>query len=87
MNKSDVLKLADDAGIVPWVKLEVVNGGVMETEEGMDGDMACLLQFAQLIVEAERKRIERLAQAEIDRVAPLYAPTAENILRAIRECK
>ena len=56
MKREEVLELAVSAGILPWVKHEWDGKQFLHTDEGMDGDLACLLQFAGLIVERERER-------------------------------
>ena len=57
MTKKEVIALAVKAGITPWKKKEWSKDGFVHTDDGMDGDVVCLLQFAELIATAERNRI------------------------------
>lgn len=52
MNHHDIFDLAVEAGITPWTKMEWSKDRFVSTDDGMDGDAACLLQFAGLIMEA-----------------------------------
>ncbi len=56
MKREEVLELAGKAGIIPWIKREWDGKQLVHTDDGMDGDLACLSQFAELIVERERER-------------------------------
>ena len=58
MNKEDIIRMAVDAGIIPWTKHEYVGGkNFSASDEGLDGDLASLIQFAALVASAERERI------------------------------
>ena len=57
MTKKEVIALAVKAGITPWNKQEWSKFGFVHTDDGMDGDVVCLLQFAELIATAERDSI------------------------------
>ena len=63
MERAEVLELAVAAGIMPWIKHEWDGKRFIHTDEGMDGDAACLLQFAELIVERERERAAAICHA------------------------
>ena len=52
LRRRDIFELADQAGITAWTKLEWSKGALVEADDGLDGDAACLLQFAGLIMEA-----------------------------------
>jgi ubiquinone biosynthesis protein UbiJ len=56
MTDAEIMELADQAGIMPWIKHEWDGKKFVHTDEGMDGDAACLIQFAKLISERERER-------------------------------
>ena len=56
MTDAEIMELADQAGIMPWIKHEWDGKRFVHTDEGMDGDAACLVQFAKLIIERERER-------------------------------
>ena len=58
MNREDIIRMAVDAGIIPWTKHEYVGGNNFSaSDEGLDGDLASLIQFADLVASAERERI------------------------------
>jgi hypothetical protein len=61
--REEVLRLAEQAGILPWVKHEWTGKEFVHTDEGMDGDLACLVQFYQLTVEQERERAAMICHA------------------------
>jgi hypothetical protein len=63
MERHDVLELAVAAGIMPWKKLEWDGKQLVHTDDGMDGDLACLWQFAGLIIERERERAAAICHA------------------------
>lgn len=62
MNKQDVLKLAAQCGIVCWTRNRWVKDRFVPIDDGMDGDMACLMQFAELIARQERKACAELCE-------------------------
>ena len=56
MNREDIIRMAVDAGIIPWTKHEYVGGkNFSASDEGLDGDLASLIQFAELVASAERE--------------------------------
>ena len=56
MTKDDIIRMAVDAGIIPWTKHEYVGGkNFSASDEGLDGDLASLIQFAELVASAERE--------------------------------
>ena len=58
MTREDIIRMAVDAGIIPWTKHEYVGGkNFSASDEGLDGDLASLIQFAGLVASAERERI------------------------------
>lgn len=64
MNREDIIAIAQEAGITPWVNHQWVGGNeFVHTDEGMDGDLACLMQFAALVANAEREACAQIAQA------------------------
>lgn len=58
MTRDDIIRMATEAGITPWAQLQWVGGKFVDVDEGMDGDIACLMQFADLVAAAERKAQE-----------------------------
>lgn len=62
MNKQDVLKMATDCGIICWTRNRWVKDRFLPIDEGMDGDLACLMQFAEMIARQERKACAALCE-------------------------
>ena len=61
MNREDIIRMAVDAGIIPWTKHEYVGGkNFSASDEGLDGDLASLIQFAALVASAEREQCKKL---------------------------
>jgi hypothetical protein len=58
----EITAVAIEAGIVPWVKHEFINGCFIPTDEGMDGDQASLIQFGQLLIKQEREACALLCE-------------------------
>ena len=53
MTRDDIIRMAAEAGITPWVHHQWVGGNkFVHADEGMDGDLACLMQFAALVAAA-----------------------------------
>jgi hypothetical protein len=63
MQNDDVLRLANQAGIIPWACHEWQHGTFVHIDDGMDGDVACLLQFAQLVAAAEREACAKVCES------------------------
>ena len=57
MDRDIIIRLAVQAGITPWAKKEWSKDRFVQTDEGMDGDAACLIQFAALVAAHERETI------------------------------
>jgi len=62
MNKQDILKLAADCGIICWTRHRWANKNFVPIDDGMEGDSACLLQFAELIAKREREACAKVAE-------------------------
>ena len=61
MNRDEIIRMAVDAGIIPWTKHEYVGGkNFSASDEGLDGDLASLIQFAALVASAERSACAKL---------------------------
>ncbi len=64
MNREDIIRMADEAGITPWEKLEYIGDKKFSsTDEGLDGDLTCLIQFATLVAAAEREKFQPILDA------------------------
>lgn len=61
--REEVLELATQAGILPWTKHEWTGKELIHTDDGMDGDLACLIQFYELAVKRERERAVMICYA------------------------
>lgn len=52
MNQAQYLVIAEAAGIIPWSHHKFIGANRMShVDDGLDGDLASLLQFAKLIEE------------------------------------
>ena len=52
----EIIEMAVAAGIIPWTKHEHVGGNNFSaSDEGLDGDLASLIQFAKLVAAKERE--------------------------------
>ena len=67
MNRDDIIRMAADAGITPWVHHQWVKDKFIHIDEGMDGDLACLMQFAALVATAEREACAKVCEAEAEK--------------------
>jgi hypothetical protein len=58
MKDDELIALAAECGLMPWVKHEHVGGtSFSATDEGIDGDLAGLIQFAKLVAAHERNKL------------------------------
>ena len=63
MNREDIIRMAVDAGIIPWTKHEYVGGkNFSASDEGLDGDLASLIQFSALVASAERSACAKICE-------------------------
>ncbi len=63
MNRDEIIRMAVDAGIIPWTKHEYVGGkNFSASDEGLDGDLASLIQFAALVASAEREACAKVCE-------------------------
>ena len=59
----EIIEMAVAAGIIPWTKHEHVGGNNFSaSDEGLDGDLASLIQFANLVAAKEREHYDDLFQ-------------------------
>jgi hypothetical protein len=50
MKDDELIALVTECGLTPWVKHEYIGGTLFSaTDEGIDGDLAGLIQFAKLV--------------------------------------
>jgi hypothetical protein len=65
MNRDEIIRMADEAGITPWERLEYIGGKrFSSTDEGLDGDLTCLIQFANLVAAAEREACAKVCEKD-----------------------
>ena len=83
MNRDDIIRMAADAGITPWVHHQWVKDKFIHIDEGMDGDLACLMQFAALVAAAEREACTKLV-FQTQESDDEYVSLRETIALAIR---
>ena len=63
MNREDIIRMAEEAGIIPWTKHEYVGGkNFSASDEGLDGDLASLIQFSALVASAEREACAKICE-------------------------
>jgi hypothetical protein len=63
VTRDDIIRMADEAGITPWERLEYIGGKKFSsTDEGLDGDLTCLIQFATLVAAAEREACAKVCE-------------------------
>ena len=81
MTNEEYIEMAVAAGIIPWTKHEHVGGNNFSaSDEGLDGDLASLIQFAKLV--AAKERDECAKRAAIALLGTLKT-TSERVLKAI----
>lgn len=80
MTEKEIFFLASRCGIVAWTKHDYLadkkDFREQPIDEGMDGDGACLIQFAKSILALERDRIIKAAQ--------IPGMTVNDVIRVIR---
>lgn len=84
MNRDDIIRMADEAGITPWERLEYIGGKKFSsTDEGLDGDLTCLIQFATFVAAHEREQCAKFVEEGY--VRQFERPWREDLAAAIRE--
>jgi len=78
MNDDELIALAAECGLMPWVKHEHIGGtSFSATDDGIDGDIAGLIQFAKLVrddysnkhAQLWLKRVDEAVKAERNKLA------------------
>lgn len=85
MTDMEILQLADQCGVVAVTKHEWDGKQFNHTDDYLDGDAAALVIFAKAVSQHEREECAKVCEDEIKRTKPVYSPTADIILRRIRE--
>lgn len=64
MDRDELIELAVKSGILPWTKKEWSRRAqqYISTDEGLDGDLGNLHQFAQLVAMREREACAKLLE-------------------------
>ena len=80
MTQDEIIEMAIAAGITPWTKHEYIgNNNFSASDEGVDGDLASLIQFFQLATAKEREACAKLCESEGIRIDASYMTCAEAI--------
>jgi hypothetical protein len=74
MTREDIIKAMGESGV-----------GTMLLGVQHDKAVERLTRFAALVAAAEREACAKVCEDEIRRIKPVYSPTADIILRRIRE--
>lgn len=85
MTDMEILQLADQCGVLAITKHEWDGKQFNHTDDCLDGDAAALVIFAKELSKHEREECAKVCEDEIKRAKPIYSPTADIILRRIRE--
>ncbi len=63
MSEDEIIQMAVDCGITPWTRHEYIgNQRFTATDDGLDGDAAALVQFAQMVAEREREECAKVCE-------------------------
>ena len=89
MTQDQIIEMAVAAGIIPWTKHEHVGGNNFSaSDEGLDGDLASLIQFAKLVAAKEREACAKVCEAGINNAtdwdSSAWDQACENRAYAIR---
>ena len=76
----EVIKLADQAGILVWRQSEFSNDSFVHVDDGMDGDLASLVQLCRLVRKQERERAAKICES----MAYVQYPAMEIIERILK---
>ncbi len=87
MTQDEIIQMAVECGIIPWTKHEYIGDQKFTaTDEGLDGDLASLIQFFQMATAHEREACAKVCEA-LKPFGPelaLQKATAEDCAAAIR---
>ena len=63
MSEDEIIQMAVECGIIPWTKHEYIGDQKFTaTDEGLDGDLASLIQFFQMATAHEREAIAQMIE-------------------------
>ncbi len=87
MTQDEIIQMAVECGIIPWTKHEYIGDQKFTaTDDGLDGDLASLVQFFQMATAHEREACAKVCEA-LKPFGPelaLQKATAEDCAAAIR---
>lgn len=87
MTQDEIIQMAVECGIIPWTKHEYIGDKKFTaTDEGLDGDIASLVQFFQMATTHEREACAKVCE-DLKPFGPelaLQKATAEDCAAAIR---
>lgn len=85
MTQDEIVEMAVECGIIPWTKHEYIGDKKFTaTDEGLDGDIASLVQFFQMATTREREACAKIADTWKDNVSWEARTAADNIAHQIR---
>ena len=88
MTQDEIIEMAVECGIIPWTKHEYIGDQKFTaTDEGLDGDIASLIQFFQMATTHEREACAKIADTWKDNVVWEAKTVADNIAHEIRNRK
>ena len=64
MSEDEIIQMAVECGIIPWTKHEYIGDQKFTaTDDGLDGDLASLVQFFQMATAHEREACAKVCEA------------------------
>ena len=64
MTQDEIIQMAVECGIIPWTKHEYIGDQKFTAmDEGLDGDIASLVQFFQMATTHEREECAKVCDA------------------------
>ena len=64
MTQEEIIEMVVKCGIIPWTKHEYIGDQKFTaTDEGLDGDLASLIQFFQMATAHEREACAKVCEA------------------------
>ena len=84
MKQNEIIEMAVAAGITPWTKHEHVGGNNFSaSDEGLDGDLASLIQFAKLVEAKEREACAKTCEElKFSKAGPSHDALRQRLLCA-----
>ena len=81
MTQDEIIQMAVECGIIPWTKHEYIGDQKFTaTDDGLDGDLASLVQFFQMATAHEREACAKVSDEWVN----AYPHPSKTIAAAIR---